>query len=189
MWEFTGGLPETRCGFGSKVESTAKVREWLPQLFKALQVYSVLDAPCGDFNWMAHVDLSGINYIGVDSESEMVQAATEKSSEPGKAPSSKIIVCADLLGWPLPVPVCDLIICRDFLQHLPTVDAQHVTLAFMATGARYIAATCHSNSSNGDIVRRGDFRPLNLCRPPFNWPDPLHAVSDGDNRALGLWAL
>jgi hypothetical protein len=48
--KFSGGLPETRCGAGSKMENTAQARAILPQVIAELKIKSLLDAPCGDFN-------------------------------------------------------------------------------------------------------------------------------------------
>ncbi len=44
-------------GSGSESEFTASLRVTLPDLLRELGVRSVLDAPCGDFNWMQGVDL------------------------------------------------------------------------------------------------------------------------------------
>jgi hypothetical protein len=38
-----------------------------------LGAQSLLDAGCGDFNWMRTVDLPGIKYIGVDVVSDLIE--------------------------------------------------------------------------------------------------------------------
>ena len=58
--------PETRSGVGSTLDSTRVVRVELPKAVRELGARVLLDVPCGDFTWMAHVDLSGIEYIGGD---------------------------------------------------------------------------------------------------------------------------
>ena len=72
MMRFTGGGPETTCGAGSTVRYTATIRAWLPIVFRELRINSVLDAPCGDFNWMAHTDLRGLIYVGIDFDEEHI---------------------------------------------------------------------------------------------------------------------
>src|SRR5664279_1649792 len=46
------GVEETRSGLGSTVQSTQAIREALPKLIAELQIRTLLDIPCGDFNWM-----------------------------------------------------------------------------------------------------------------------------------------
>src|SRR4051794_5727641 len=58
--------PETRSGVGSSLDSTRVLRAELPQALGKLEARVLLDVPCGDFTWMEHVDLSGIQYIGGD---------------------------------------------------------------------------------------------------------------------------
>src|SRR4051794_4328474 len=56
--------PESRSGVGSALHSTRAVRAELPGALRELGTRVLLDVPCGDFTWMAYVDLSGIEYIG-----------------------------------------------------------------------------------------------------------------------------
>jgi hypothetical protein len=49
-----GGI-ESRSGNGSTLVQTAVIRDEIPLLFKELNIKSVLDAPCGDFNWMKEI--------------------------------------------------------------------------------------------------------------------------------------
>lgn len=183
---FTGGLPETACGAGSMVENTYQVRGMLPEIFNGLSVSTVLDAPCGDFNWMALTDLSGVNYIGADYDEEHCLSASMRASQPTEyQPKSKVIVTLDVCRDEL--PSADLMLCRDFLQHLPTDMVFTVLKNFMASHIPWLLATSHDNSENADIVSAGMFRPLNLMAPPFNLPSPQNFIADGDSRIIGLW--
>lgn len=183
--KFYGGLPETRCGPGSTLAATEGIRQELPKLLRDLEVKTLLDAPCGDFNWMAQVDLSGIDYIGLDVDSENVAAATAKQSADGFAPKSKRIINASILDGEL--PAADLMLCRDFLQHLPNKDVRRVISIFQTSDIEWFLVTSHKNQHNHDIGNRGDFRPLNLMKLPFSWPQPAKSIKDGDN-ILGLWS-
>jgi len=58
--------PDTRSGVGSSLDSTRVLRRKLPDALRQLGTRVLLDAPCGDFAWMQHVDLTGIDYIGGD---------------------------------------------------------------------------------------------------------------------------
>ena len=58
---------ESRSGPGSTVDGTTNLRRYLPTLFDEFSIRTVLDAPCGDFNWMKIVtEDCDIHYIGGD---------------------------------------------------------------------------------------------------------------------------
>ncbi len=183
---FTGGLPETACGAGSTFENTENVREWLPRMFSRLRVMKVLDAPCGDFNWMSKTDLYGIEYIGADYDATHCAWVRARESQPSKfKPHSKTAVTLDICRDSL--PSADLMLCRDFLQHLPNVSVYDVLKNFKASNIPWLLATSHDNDENKDIEEAGMFRSVNLTAAPFNLPPPREAIADGDGRILGLW--
>ena len=65
---------ESRSGIGSTVDGTAKLREELPRLVQSLGATSLLDAPCGDFNWMREVEWpAGFEYIGADIVTALIE--------------------------------------------------------------------------------------------------------------------
>jgi hypothetical protein len=66
------GSAESGSGIGSELAATENVSAYLPELFQRLQVSKFLDAPCGDWNWMRRVDLSGVDYFGGDVVSSVV---------------------------------------------------------------------------------------------------------------------
>ena len=47
---------ETFSGPGSSLKQTATMRSKLPTLFQELGINSILDAACGDLNWMKELD-------------------------------------------------------------------------------------------------------------------------------------
>jgi hypothetical protein len=182
---FTAGLPETGCGAGSMVASTSGIRAWLPQLLAEFEIRTLLDAPCGDFNWMARTDLSSVDYIGCDYDEEHCISARSRESQPFQfRPRSKKVmtldICRDLL------PPADLMLCRDFLQHLPNEMVSVALKNFRTSGISWLLATSHGNEENADIPKCGMFRPLNLTVAPFNLPAPQQSITD-HGRILGLW--
>ena len=42
------------------------IRRELPALLRDVGAESLLDAPCGDFNWMRYTELGSVKYIGAD---------------------------------------------------------------------------------------------------------------------------
>jgi hypothetical protein len=119
-WEFTGGLPETHCGYGSTLKATENLRLFLPGLLRMLNVRTLLDAPCGDFNWMRKVVLDDIAYIGMDVDEENLADAREWSAAD--------FINRDVLTEPL--PKADAWLCRDFLQHLPNAGVERALKQF-----------------------------------------------------------
>jgi hypothetical protein len=58
---------ESVSGHGSTLYNTTIIRKALPKLLKQYAVVRFLDAPCGDFNWMRHVDMpNNVEYLGCD---------------------------------------------------------------------------------------------------------------------------
>lgn len=183
---FTAGLPETACGAGSTVAYTANVRARLPALLRDLGVRVLLDAPCGDFNWMSQTDLSGLDYIGADFDMlHCCEMLARDSSPPWYGPRTKRALLADICDS---IPVeADMMLCRDFMQHLPYSRVAAVLSNFVDSGITWLLCTSHASAVNSDIDSDGGFRCLNLGLSPINLPPPRSVIDDGPDRVLGLW--
>ena len=55
------GTVETPCGIGSTMEATGPIRDGLEQIISSFGLKSLTDIPCGDMNWMRHVNLTGVD--------------------------------------------------------------------------------------------------------------------------------
>jgi 2-polyprenyl-3-methyl-5-hydroxy-6-metoxy-1,4-benzoquinol methylase len=149
-------------------------------MLNRLGVKSLLDAPCGDFNWMATVDLNGLLYIGVDNSTTNLAIARSKAQ-------NMDFRFADIVNDPL--PTVDAVLCRDFLQHLPTSVAVKAFQNITKSNCSWLLTTSHNNPANGDIATAGGFRPLNLQAAPFFLPDPEYSIKDGLGRIIGVWRM
>jgi hypothetical protein len=67
------GDPESRSGTGSSLQATRNLRPELSATFERFGIESVLDVPCGDFNWMKALDWSRIRYLGGDIVEDMIR--------------------------------------------------------------------------------------------------------------------
>ena len=187
---------ESRSGDGSSLASTAGVRASLPNLLRQLDVRRLLDVPCGDFHWMAHMDLAGagvVAYVGGDVVEAIVEANTARYAGP-----SQSFVRVDLTSGPLPTVAgqpADAVFCRDCLVHLSFANIARAMRVVRDSGARYLITTTFlEQSANIDIID-GNWRPLNLERPPFNLPSPVAVLVEGceeeggafADKALGVW--
>jgi hypothetical protein len=178
--------PESRSGDGSTRTATAGLRRRLPVLCHQLGTRTILDAPCGDFNWMRHVEFpDGVTYIGADIVPEMIASLAANHADA----THSFQVC-DIVDGPL--PEADLWLCRDALFHLPNADVATVLRRFRDGNIAYLL------TSNFDFARRnldiepGAFRYINLRRAPFNLPAPLRLIDEEDvvgvPRMLALWS-
>ena len=178
-------------GPGSTLEETAVLRRELPVLLRQIGARSLLDAPCGDLHWMKECELGIEEYIGIDVVEDIVAANTERYGGPGRRFMVGDIVNDDL-------PLVDVILCRDCLVHLPYDDVLVALRNFRRSGSTYLLTTTFpDHRENNDLSRVGDWRTLDLTRPPFDLPAPLELLieectfADGRyaDKSLGLWRL
>jgi SAM-dependent methyltransferase len=189
---------ESRSGAGSSLASTAVLRAGLPPLLRGLGVRRLLDVPCGDFHWMAHVDLAAAgvaHYVGGDVVAALVEANRARHAAPGRA-----FVQVDLTAGPLPVVAgapADALLCRDCLVHLSFANIARALGVLRASGVRWLVTTTFLElAANRDVVD-GDWRPLNLERAPFHFPPPAAVLVEGceeedgayADKALAAWAV
>lgn len=180
-FHFTAGLPETECGYGSTLACTENLRAELPTLIRDMS--SLLDAPCGDGNWMAHVAMPWVDYIGCDISRDHLAKAKARTF------GTRTVTFIELDVLKAKLPMADIMVCRDFLQHLPNALVRTVLGNFLASGIQWLLATTHGNAMNDDIAEPGMFRPLNLMLVPFQFPRPEAEIQDppGGARSLAMW--
>lgn len=181
------GSNESRSGTGSTLASTDLLRRGLGPLLRELHVQVLLDAPCGDFRWMSHVDLGEIHYVGADVVTDLIT-----SNARAHGSSRRQFIAADLTRDTL--PSADLVLCRHLLIHLSFSQGLSVLDNFRRTGARHLLVTTDPTvRKNREVLHTGGFRPLNMELPPFNLPPPLGTLSDGqregDGTVLGVYGL
>jgi hypothetical protein len=178
------GHPESVSGRGSILGRTAVIRAELPGLLAGVGARSLLDAPCGDFNWMRHVDLGAVEYVGADVVPELIERNRAAYEGEGRR-----FVTLDIVRDEL--PRADVVLCRDCLIHLSFRDARAAIANFKGSGSGFLLATTHPRVAENRDVESGSWRSLNLQLPPFGFREPLRLVveDDGAGKCLGLWRL
>src|SRR5437764_15490243 len=68
---------ETISGPGSTVLATERLRAELPKLLQELEIKTLVDAGCGDRNWIRRLDYSFDKYVGIDVVAEIINQLTE----------------------------------------------------------------------------------------------------------------
>ncbi|MBA2307116.1 class I SAM-dependent methyltransferase [Candidatus Dependentiae bacterium] len=186
----TWGDPESVSGDGSTFQATDLIRKSLPALIKNYSIQSVLDIPCGDFNWLKKVDLGTCFYIGMDIVEPLINKNNNQYARP-----LRIFKQGDALTTRL--PKVDLILCRDLFCHFDFDSIFAALRNFKRSGSQYLLVTVQQYVEyNGDIPM-GEWRPLDFQKTPFNFPAPRCLLSDrervqdveGTTKYLGLWLL
>jgi len=175
-------------GGGSTRDYTRAVRRIIPRVVAQYEIQSMVDVACGDFSWMPLVleELDpDFRYIGGDIVPELI--SRHRSAHPGIEFMELDLVEGDL-------PACDLVFCRDVLQHLPVGDIKAALLNISRSGARYLLATTHLRQvgwRNRRNIRVGKCNDRNLMLNPFNLGNPLviYCEEDEGNKFMGLWKL
>ncbi len=179
---------ESISGPGSSLAQTAKIRRRLPRLFASMEINSMLDAPCGDHNWLPHVDLKLEKYVGIDVVPQIIeQNRSRYENEIKKFYVSDIT--KDFL------PQCDLILCRDCLVHFSFAEIFAALRNFRNSGAKYLLTTTFPQRQANADIPTGGWRTLNFQLPPFNFPPPVQIINErcteGNgkyaDKSLGLW--
>lgn len=173
--------PETRSGTGSSLDSTRVLREKLPHALHKLETRILLDVPCGDFTWMDHVDLTGIQYIGGDIVRSIIEANNETNAGKGRS-----FVELDLTHDTL--PDADVLLCRDCLVHLSYANIALVFANIRRSNLRFLLTTSFPGRGDNADVEDGDWRPLDLEAPPFFFPEPLLTIVEECHEEGGSYA-
>jgi len=116
-----GGLPETPCGHGSKVEVTKEQRVWIPEITEKYGIRTVADIGAGDLNWIKLMKWD-VEYTAYD----LVQR-------------HESVINFDLIqDTP---PAVDMILCLWVLNHLPFESCKVALANIKASGSKYLMMT------------------------------------------------
>ncbi len=180
----------SRSGKGSSLAATEELRRLLPPLLTELGVTELLDVPCGDFHWMAQTDLSGLRYTGGDIVPEMIARNREEHGRDGVR-----FQVIDLIKGPL--PRADLVFCRDCLVHLSNAHIAAALENVRRSGATWLLTTTFPDAPENRDIATGQWRKVDLTKPPFRLPPPERLIEEGREgvkgqmagKMLGLWRV
>lgn len=184
------GGRESTSGLGSDAEQTRVVMRELPVMFRDFDIRSILDIPCGDFNWMRQVDMEGIDYIGADVVAELINR-NHAAWEAERRQFRRLNVLND------PLPAVDLIFCRDCLVHFSYRDIISALKNIIASRSTFLLTTTFTARTRNCDIATGQWRPLNLQLPPITFPRPIRVINeacgeDGGeyrDKSLALWRI
>ena len=142
---------------------------------------------------MKEVDLAGVDYIGVDIVPDIIARDVELYASP-----TRRFLLGDLVDGSL--PKADLILCRDCLVHLPYRETRKALENFQRSGATWLLTTTFTGPRENRDIAIGDWRAINLERPPYSFPRPMDVINEESDevdeelgafpdKSLGLWRL
>jgi hypothetical protein len=188
--ENSWGDAESVSGPGSTRARGATLLPALVDLVRQLRIETLLDAPCGDFNWAHPLADAVASYIGVDVVDDII---ARNVREHGSA--KRTFLTRDITRDPL--PRADLVLSRDCLVHFSFADIRAALRNFRRSGSEYLLTTTFIDRASNENMRPGGWRVLNLQAPPFRIPTPLAFVDEQvlhsgglyRDKRLGLWRL
>lgn len=154
-------------GIGSEPAYNARMRRALTEFVADRSIRSIVDAPCGAAKWQAawihELNKKRVaieSYFGIDVAPTAVRRARSNLEH---------LSIARVRGGDARIaklPPCDLLICRDTLQHLSYSNIWKVLINLARCDARWIAIGGYWPGNNVD-VRDGSYFDFNACLPPF----------------------
>lgn len=186
IWEGT----ESVSGIGANKIQTEKIIDEIPNVIKELQVKTIFDIPCGDFNWFKNIDLSSKIYLGGD----IVKKIITQNNQNYKRNNVNFIEFNLLKDIQKSM---DLVFCRDCLVHFSINDIKRALINIKESNSKYLMTTTFPNEKiNTDIIT-GGWRPINLQKAPFYFKKPLQMINENcsemdgafKDKSLGVWEI
>lgn len=174
---------ESSSGYGSYLSATKTTRKIITSLLNDLNIKSIVDLPCGDWNWMKEIDLTNKDYTGMDISKKLI--------ERNKKLYGNKFQFHDIVNMRLNKKA-DLIINRDMLFHITPDDAVKAINNFKASGSTYFLSSTFPKTTKNVGLNNGWY-PINLEIPPFDklLGEPIKVIDERVNTApgrhLGLW--
>lgn len=187
--ENSWGDPESRSGPGSSLAQTVLVKKELEVIVKELDAKSMLDIPCGDFNWLSKVDLK-LEYTGADIVGDIINSNVKKYQS-----QNRHFTKLDLINDRL--PKVDIVFCRDVLVHFNDQQIIRAISNIKKSNSKFLLTTTFPAVKKNINIATGEWRALDLCKPPFNFPKPIRLIVEQSteenvmsaSKCLGLWQI
>jgi glycosyltransferase involved in cell wall biosynthesis len=183
---------ESISGEGSTMKQTAIIRRELPAVMSKLSIKTLLDAPCGDLNWIRHVDLKGIEYTGADIVEDLIQINKNYFKNDTTKQFQLLNIITDVL------PKADMMLCRDCLVHFSEKNIRDFFQNLKRSDVKYIMTTTFTHHFGfNKHTKTGGWQPLNFEGEPFNFPKPIFMINEGcteengafPDKSLAVWKV
>jgi hypothetical protein len=172
---------ESRSGLGSEIKNTKEVLKALKKIIKEYNIRSIIDIPCGDFNWMSKIDMRNIDYKGFDIVRPVIIDNNKKFKKNNINFYNSDITTSRLAKG-------DLMFVRDCLVHFSFEDITKSIFRIKQSGSKYLMSTSFVNLEKNIDIYSADWRPINLEKDPFNFPKPIVTINEKCQEMNGIYA-
>ena len=181
---------ESVSGDGSELAVTKELIKELQFFIKREKTQTILDIPCGDFNWMQHVNLRDVDYIGGDIVENLIENNSLKYGQENIT-FKTLDLTKDIL------PGVDLLFCRDCLVHLSYKDIYKALINIKKSKSKYLVTTSFNKCKKNKDIITGQWRKLNFEIAPFYLKKALFVIDEkytqkGDkysDKMMCLWEV
>lgn len=171
LWQYGAikeGLGESMSGIGSHKIYTRRFVSHVNRIIEEKQIKTIFDASCGDWNWMRDVNLNGIEYVGNDISSVVIEHNKDKYDDA----ENVHFLCGDCLEHLQEKKnnSYDLCVLRQTLEHLSNEDCIDIVSEVKRTSRYAIitSGTPSETSNSRDFVCDGvSSRTITLDMSPF----------------------
>ena len=178
------GSQDSLSGTGSTKAATSELIVQLSEFLRETGCRKLVDIGCGDFNWMRNVE-GDFDYLGIDVVPQLIDAHNA-----AYASHRRKFLCMDASGSA--IPCGDVALCREVLFHLSFHHGLQLLRNIKAAGFQYVLLTNDRCLWFNTDIQDGDYRRINLLKPPYNFPEPLRELADdkgkdSHGRVMGVW--
>lgn len=175
------GSQETYSGHGSCLSTTINIREKLMLFIKEFDVRSVVDAGCGDLNWMSEIVDTIPDYLGFDIVGKLID--NNKSKHPDLELRVADILTTDLMK-------CDLLIIRDVLTHYSRKDIKKALNNIKRNMPKYVLITDNPDQTFNPDITNGNWAAIALQNHPYNFPEPIRRIEEySKGKFVSIWKI
>lgn len=168
----------------SSIQGTDHVRKGLAEIIEKYQIHSIFDAGCNDGTWASKIS-NDIKYQGGDISLGMISQAWTNY------PHLDVSVHDATTD---PFPAVDLLFVRDVAIHLNTDDKKRLMINWLDSEIPWLLIT-HNPDHNINVDfeyfdGHFPFAPVNWQLPPWNFPEPMDRILEGNSengRCMALW--
>lgn len=158
LWGFGSGTGSLKCNNKEYIDF---MNEFLK---KHTDITKIVDLGCGDWQLHEHIHLENKEYLGIDIVEKVININNKKYGS--KNVSFK---CIDFLDNEL--PVADLYIIKDVLQHLSDENIHKFLGKIKKAKYKYVLITNDISKFNLNYldIPNGMYKPLDITKNPYNY--------------------
>lgn len=161
-------------GIGAMEETTMEYRRLLELYIGKNNIRSVVDIGCGLWEF-EHNEFNNIMYIGIDCVSKVIDFNKEKYKS-----KNRLFICADILEDKNNIPVVDMCIVKDVLQHLSNENIIKLVKKLQAKSKFVLLIQDFDDNMQNDIsmdIKNGSYRPLYYQKEPLKQFNPIRIAT------------